>query len=107
MPIEEVSIAAFTQIYNDTTVLIDVRESDEYESGHVPGAVNIPLSEFTNRIKEVPKKLVYFICRSGGRSMQACELCVDFGLTDVKNIAGGTIGWISVGNEVVLGGSPG
>lgn len=107
MPIEEVSIAAFTQIYNDTTVLIDVRESDEYESGHVPGAVNIPLSEFTNRIKEVPNKLVYFICRSGGRSMQACELCVDFGLTDVKNIAGGTIGWISVGNEVVLSGSPG
>ncbi len=107
MPIEEVSIAAFTQIRNDTTVLIDVREPDEYESGHVSGAVNIPLGDFANRIDEVPNRVVYFICRSGGRSMQACELCVDFGLTDVKNIAGGTIGWINAGNEVVVGGSKG
>ena len=107
MPIEEVSIAAFTQIRNDSIALIDVREADEYESGHVPGAVNIPLSDFTNRIDEIPKKLVYFICRSGGRSMQACEICVDFGLTNVKNVAGGTIGWISAGNEVVEGGSKG
>ncbi len=106
MPIEEVSIAAFAQIRNDTVVLIDVREPDEYESGHVSGAKNIPLSEFASRIDEVPNRAAYFICRSGGRSMQACELCVDFGLTDVKNVAGGTMGWIDAGNDVVIGGSP-
>ena len=107
MPIDEVSIAAFTQIRNGAIDLIDVREADEYESGHVSGAINIPLSEFASRFDEVPNKLVYFICRSGGRSMQACELCIDFGLTDVKNVAGGTMGWISAGNEVVIGGLPG
>lgn len=104
MPIEEVSIAVFSQKLNASISLIDVREVDEYESGHVPGAVNLPLSELPARINEVPNKTVYFICRSGSRSMQACEFCVDAGFTDVKNVAGGTMGWMSAGNEIVLGG---
>ncbi len=104
MPIDEVSVAALSQELNPSIVLIDVREVNEYESGHVPGAVNLPLSELPARISEVPNTTVYFICRSGSRSMQACEFCVDVGLTDVKNVAGGTMGWISDGNEIVLGG---
>ncbi len=107
MPIEEVSIATLTQVRNSANVLIDVREPEEYESGHVSGAINIPLSEFASRIFEIPNSSVFFICRSGGRSMQACELCVDFGLTEVKNVAGGTLAWVSAGNDVVVGGSPG
>lgn len=106
MQITEISIAAFKQIYNRGMSLIDVREVDEYEDGHIEGAINIPLSEFANRIGEVPKESVYFVCRSGGRSLQACEICVDAGLTRVINIAGGTMGWISAGNEIVVGGSP-
>lgn len=38
--------------------------------------------------------------------MQACEICVDAGLTSVINVAGGTMGWIAAGREVVLGGQP-
>ena len=106
MAIDEISIASFALRFDNKLDLIDVREVDEYESGHVSGAVNIPLSEFVGRLNEIPKTTVFFICRSGSRSMQACEICVDAGLTSVINVAGGTMGWIAAGREVVLGGQP-
>jgi rhodanese-related sulfurtransferase len=105
MSISEISIAEFMQVHNSNMYLVDVREIDEYESGHVPGAINIPLSEFATRATELPNRTIYMICRSGGRSMQACEICVDKGMSEVVNIAGGTMGWISAGNEVVVGGN--
>lgn len=105
MSIAEISIAEFAQINNRSICLIDVREIDEYESGHVAGAINIPLSEFSDRVSELPNKRIYMICRSGGRSLQACEICVDLGKSDVVNVAGGTLGWISAGNTVVFGGN--
>ena len=107
MPFNEVSITAFTRMHNQSITLFDVREVDEYELGHVPGAINIPMSRFSDRIGEIPNKTVYFICHSGGRSMRACELCVDYGFADPRNIAGGTMGWIAAGNNVVTGGLPG
>ena len=106
MSISEISIAEFMPIQNKGIYLVDVREIDEYESGHVAGAINIPLSEFSSRLSELPGKTIYMICRSGGRSMQACEFCVDNGMNNVVNIAGGTLGWVSAGNEVVFGGNP-
>ena len=106
MSISEISIAEFMPIHKKGIYLVDVREIDEYESGHVAGAINIPLSEFSSRVSELPGGTIYMICRSGGRSMQACEFCVDNGMSDVVNIAGGTLGWVSAGNEVVFGGIP-
>lgn len=91
-----------------SVLVIDVRETNEYESGHVPGAVNIPLSGFAQRLGEVPKtEAVFMICRSGARSMQACELCLDNGYENVMNISDGTIGWINHGYEISLGGQKG
>lgn len=107
MSIAEIAIPEFMQINNRNINLIDVREIDEYESGHVAGAINIPLSELASRVAELPSGTIYMICRSGGRSMQACEFCVDNGMSDVVNIAGGTLGWINAGNEVILGGNRG
>jgi len=104
--ISEISISEFMPIHKKGIYLVDVREIDEYESGHVAGAINIPLSEFSSRLSELPSGTIYMICRSGGRSMQACEFCVDNGISDVVNIAGGTLGWLSSGNEVVFGGNP-
>jgi rhodanese-related sulfurtransferase len=106
MSITEISIAEFTQIYSPGINLVDVREPDEYVSGHIAGAINIPLSEFSSPTSDLPSGTIYMVCRSGGRSMQACELCVDNGVSSVVNIAGGTLGWINAGNEVVVGGRP-
>ena len=56
-----------------TLNLIDVREADEFAEGHLPGAINLPLSAFLERYGELDKdKPYHIICRSGARSAQAC-----------------------------------
>ena len=77
-----------------TLNLIDVREADEFASGHLPGAINLPLSDFLERYGELDKdKPYYIICRSGARSAQACAFLEEEGY-DVTNVAGGTIAWM-------------
>ncbi len=70
--------------------VIDVRERDEYEAGHLVNAVNIPLSELRERLEEVPgDRPVYVHCRTGQRSYHAVKILQHHGLRDVFNIAGG------------------
>lgn len=103
---QEVDVQGYKDNYHDTDVdyaLIDVREVEEYEDGHLPNAVNIPLSEFQARFSEVPKdKPVVMVCRSGGRSAQASEFLVMQGYDGdkISNLLGGTMGWIKAGNPV-------
>jgi rhodanese-related sulfurtransferase len=86
--------------------LFDVRRPDEYESGHVPGAVLIPLDEVPDRVEEFPSDREFLvICRSGARSMRAAEYLEQFGRTGV-NVAGGTLAWIATGRDVVEGDEP-
>jgi rhodanese-related sulfurtransferase len=80
--------------------LIDVREPHEFQEGHVPGAVLIPLGEVPARVEEFRSAgTTYVICRSGARSMRACEHVADFGI-DVANVAGGTMAWQLSGRNV-------
>ena len=89
-----------------TVPLIDVREPDEYESGHVPGAVLVPLGSVPAAdLSQFEGSSLYVICKSGGRSMRACEFLADAGF-DVVNIAGGTMAWVTSGRSVVEGSSP-
>lgn len=77
-----------------TLNLIDVREADEFASGHLPGAINLPLSDFLERYGELDKdKSYHIICRSGARSAQACAFLEEEGY-DVTNVAGGTSAWL-------------
>lgn len=86
--------------------LIDVRESDEYESGHVSGALLVPLGSVPDAdLSQFRGSTLYVICKSGGRSMRACEFLADAGF-DVVNIAGGTMAWVTSGRSVVEGSSP-
>ncbi|HPW99122.1 MAG TPA: rhodanese-like domain-containing protein, partial [Sedimentibacter sp.] len=69
--------------------IVDVRERYEYEGGHIKGALNIPLSEFRNRISEIPKdKPVYLHCRTGQRSYNAVMALRNLGYENVHNITG-------------------
>jgi rhodanese-related sulfurtransferase len=87
--------------------LVDVREVDEYHEFHVPGAQLIPLSEFTERVDEVPADgQVFIICRSGARSRQAAEYLRERGV-DAVNVAGGSLAWVDAGHEVATGAEPG
>jgi len=94
----------------DAPILIDVREADEYVSGHVPGAINIPLSELVGRESECGLgDTVYVICQAGGRSARACEhLSQQLNLQSVSfvNVVGGTGAWIAEDKKVVVGVDP-
>ena len=76
-------------------IILDVREQEEYDSGHIPGAILIPYTEIENKAKEMlPDKdaqiLVY--CRSGRRSKIAAKSLLKLGYTNVKEF-GGIIDW--------------
>ena len=89
-------------------LLVDVRETDEYLSGHVPGAVSVPLSELVQRAEECRDPRgngTLMICKVGGRSASACAHLAGLGF-EVTNVAGGTVAWIMSGRDVVEGSSP-
>ena len=90
------------RIGDDDLLLIDVREAYEYQAGHVPGAVNIPMSVLPVRVNELPRdREVHIICQSGGRSMQTCMWLERQGYTPV-NVHGGTGTWVAAGGPIVL-----
>jgi rhodanese-related sulfurtransferase len=77
-------------------VLVDVREPLEFAAGHVPGAVNRPLSTFDPA--ELPTdKPVVLMCQAGGRSAKALAKTVAVGRTDVVHYPGSMTGWRSEG----------
>lgn len=107
MDVPEIDIAEAARRIDQGVPVIDVREPDEYEAGHVTGAPLIPLGSVPDRIDEVPSDgEVLVICKSGGRSAQAVEVLRANGI-DAVNIAGGTMGWIEAGNPVTTGAEPG
>ena len=84
-------------------ILVDVREVHEYRTGHVPGAVNIPLALIPVRLHELPADAeLTVICQSGNRSMQACMWLAQQGRRSV-NVLGGTGHWILSGKPVETG----
>lgn len=85
--------------------LVDVRERDEYLGGHLPGAVNIPLSELAGRETEVLSPAV-LICASGNRSSQAAAYLATQGNTGLMNLSGGTTAWLREGRAVNSGEQP-
>lgn len=79
------------QKQNPALVLIDVREAAEHAAGNI-GGINIPLSEFAQRMHEVSKDVpVVLYCRSGGRSGMAAAALAQAGWNNVSNLAGGLI----------------
>ncbi len=74
--------------------IIDVREKEEYDYGHVPTAVNLPLSELAASYQTLEKGQEYFIiCQTGGRSATACQFLGNQGY-QVVNVMGGTSAWM-------------
>ncbi len=106
MPISEIEVAALADRVAEGALVIDVREPDEYEAGHVPGALLIPLATVPDHLDRFrADQPTYVICKSGGRSMRACEIAADEGY-DVVNVTGGTGAWIDSGRDVVIGSTP-
>lgn len=81
-------------------LLIDVRTPEEFASGHIEGAVNIPVDALAGRLSEVPAgQPIVVYCRTGNRSATASQILADAGYTDIYDL-GGLQGWISQGFPV-------
>lgn len=108
MPISEATVDDLADILMPGVRLIDVREVDEYHEGHVPGAQLIVLATVPDNVEAFDGDgPTYVICRSGGRSMRACEFVAQANPNiELINIAGGTLAWISSGRDVVSGAQP-
>ncbi|KXA42426.1 rhodanese-like protein [Staphylococcus simulans] len=74
--------------------LIDVREADEYEAGHIEDALNYPLSTLNTKFPLDQGKTYYIYCQKGGRSQQASQMLSDSGF-DVINLSGGYEAYLS------------
>ena len=76
-------------------IILDTREQNEFDEGHIPGAILIPYTEIENKAEEMlpdKDKLILVYCRSGRRSKIAAESLAKLGYTNVKEF-GGIIDW--------------
>ena len=103
MEVPEIDVNELARLQETGIVLVDVREIDEFEQVHVPGARLIPLVDVPERIEEIPdSERVYVICGSGPRSARAVEFLNRQGY-DTVNVAGGTKAWLEAGLPVEHG----
>jgi adenylyltransferase/sulfurtransferase len=80
----------------NTFLLVDVREPREFNTGHLEGAINIPVAELQRRLGEIPPQVgPVFICRSGSRSLVACAMAMRAGITVPAHLEGGLLAWAS------------
>jgi SulP family sulfate permease len=92
----------FQELAGDAdTPIFDIREPVEYERGHVPRAVSLPLRLLPERWHDLPEdRTVLLVCRSGRRSWRALRMLEDFGLSKVYALRGGILAWRAAGLPV-------
>lgn len=102
-PFPSIELAEYHDSYykKNNHMLIDVRTPQEFKSGHIAGAKNVPLQSLSDNLKKVPRdKTVMVVCRSGTRSGTACRILSNEGYENITNVRGGTMAWVAAGHEV-------
>ena len=86
----EITFDDFYQIYQKESLsILDVREVEEFETLHLEGARNLPLSQLADTYEQLDKTQPYYvICKSGIRSARACQFLAEHGY-EVVNVQGG------------------
>jgi rhodanese-related sulfurtransferase len=93
--------ALLEAVEGGTCAVVDVREPHEFAAGHIPGAVNLPLSRFNPQ--DLPSgKPVVLVCLAGGRSARALREALGAGVADARHYAPGMNGWRALGGPVTL-----
>jgi sulfur-carrier protein adenylyltransferase/sulfurtransferase len=103
--IDEVTTAHARATIGDGPVLVDVRESEEWQEGHLPGAVHIPRGNLESRVEGLlPDKSqeIVVYCAVGARSAFAARSLADLGYTNVASLSGGFVDWKRNGFEIVI-----
>ncbi len=105
--VAEIDVEALERRLPDTVVL-DVRETEEYVHGHVPGAISLPQADLASRLNELPRdRPLLTICRSGSRSLRAAQFLKQAGFDRVASVKGGTEAWRAAGHRLAFGDTSG
>ncbi len=100
----EISVAEAVQKRAEGAFILDVRQPEEWNEVHIPGATLIPLGELPSRLNEVPRdQEIVVVCRSGNRSQSGRDILLDAGFKNVTSMAGGVNSWKSQGYPTVTG----
>ncbi len=99
--VAQTDIAGLPAAFDESVVLLDVREDDEWQRGHVAGAQHIPMGEVPARIGEIdPDATLYVVCHAGGRSQRVSQYLVRNGYAPI-NVTGGMLAWAGAGRPTV------
>lgn len=102
--VPQASIGDVPVDFDETVVLLDVREDDEWQRGHAPGAQHIPMGDVPARLAEIDTEAQLFVvCHAGGRSQRVAQYLARNGY-DPINVAGGMLAWAGAGRPVVTDG---
>ena len=101
----EVSVADAEPAIREASVLVDVREADEFAAGHLPGAVHISRGMLEFRFSGMPALQprdirVVLYCKTSGRAALAGVALQEMGYLNVQNLAGGFDAWVAAGKPV-------
>lgn len=100
----EVSVQEAATLRDEGAFVLDVREPEEWNEFHIPGATLIPLGELPDRLSEVPQdQQIVVVCRSGNRSQQGRDILLSAGFEQVTSMAGGVSQWRSEGYPTETG----
>jgi rhodanese-related sulfurtransferase len=101
----EVSAAEAIELSAGGTMLLDVREQDEWDRGHSPVATLVPMSKLPEGLEGVPiEQRVLVVCHAGSRSVRVTNALLDAGY-DAVNVVGGMLAWTAAGGEIVADGT--
>jgi len=95
---------AVQRINREKAVVVDVREAEEYVTGHITNAKNIPLAQLDERLPQVAKNKsvpVVLVCEKGARAVRAEAMAKKLGYEKAQALAGGMKGWRDAGMPVV------
>ena len=100
----EISVTQAAAMREKGSLLLDVREPDEWAESHVPGATHIPLGTLDARLAELPRdQEIVVVCRSGGRSKSGRDILLKAGFGRVTSMTGGLTAWAAAGQPTVAG----
>lgn len=104
--IREIPLDEAEQAIREADLLLDVREADEYATGHLPGAMLVPRGILEFKLSSTPElgardRKVVLYCKTSGRAALAALAMQEMGYIDVQSIAGGFEAWAAAGKPVV------
>jgi rhodanese-related sulfurtransferase len=99
--VPQADISTVPPTFDESVILLDVREHDEWQRGHAPGAQHIPMGQIPARIDEIdPAATVYVVCGVGGRSQRVAQYLAQNGYAAL-NVSGGMVAWAGAGRPVI------